>query len=227
MLKHYLQKHGYLWNNRAYLKSVFFGLFVLAIGLAVSAIAMEHLKHALHAQWGPDIFLDNLPVLKLKDVLGWGMELLLIGLIPLLLLYPEYMPFSLKTIGLLYAIRSFFIVLTPLGNRPDQVVETSGFFYRIAYSSNDFFFSGHVAFPFMLALIFWEVKPIRFLMLVVAVFFAAAVLLAHTHYSIDVFSVPFIVPTIFGLSRYLFPHDVRYTRVQYSGPHAEHIPPIL
>lgn len=228
MIRHYMRKHGYLWRDRRFLFSLGIGLLIMILGLGAAAMAREHLQFALHAEWGPDIFLDNLPVLKLKDFLVWGVELLLLILVPILLLYPEYIPFSLKSVGLLYLVRSFFVILTPLGNRPDRVVETTqGFFYTLAYTSNDFFFSGHVSFPFMLALVFWKVKPIRYGMLITSFCFAVGVLLAHTHYSIDVFAVPFIVPTIFGISRYLFARDVRYTRVNYSGEHADHVPPLI
>lgn len=228
MIRHYLQKHGHLWRDRRFLFSLGMGLLILGLGLGAAALAREHLEHALRVEWSPDIFLDHLPVLKLKDFLVWGVELLLIVLVPILLLYPEYIPFSLKSVGLLYLVRSFFVILTPLGNRPDRIVETTqGFFYNLAYASNDFFFSGHVSFPFMLALVFWKIKPIRYGMLLISLAFAVAVLLAHTHYSIDVFSVPLIVPTIFGVSRYLFVRDVRTARVNYTGEHADHVPPLL
>jgi len=223
-----IKKHGNIWKERGFLRSVLIGLFVVGIGLAASALAREHLEHAVHAQGGPDLLLDLLPAMELKDFLAWGAELLLWLLALLLFLYPEYIPFSLKTVGMLYLIRAFFVILTPLGPRSDQViVTTKGIFYTLAYSSNDFFFSGHVAFPFILALIFWQKHLIRYLAFVIAAVFAIAVLLAHTHYSIDVFAVPFIVPTIFGLCRYLFARDVRYTHVNYTEAHADHIPPLL
>ncbi len=53
--------------------SIFIGAVILAIGFDASVLAREHLKSALHAEWGPDIFLDFLPVLGLKDFLVWGL----------------------------------------------------------------------------------------------------------------------------------------------------------
>jgi hypothetical protein len=156
------------------------------------------------------------------------MELFLVFLIVVLILYLEYLPFTLKTLGLLYFIRSFFIVLTPLGNRPDQVLEiTQDLFSRLAYSNNDFFFSGHVALPFMLMFLFWDKNLVRTICFGATLLFASAVLLAHTHYSIDVFSVFFMIPTVFGLSRFLFARDVEYLHVDYTKDHTTHVPPLL
>ena len=71
----------------------------------------------------------------------------------------------------------------------------------------NFFYSGHTAFPFLLALIFWDNKYLRYLFLFLTVFFGASVLLAHVHYSIDVFAAPFIVYGMFIITTRLFPHD--------------------
>jgi hypothetical protein len=167
------------------------------------------IRSAVHKVSSPDLFLDLIPVMGLENVLAWGIPLFL-GLVAcLFFLYPERIPFSLKTVGLLFLIRSFFVVLTPLGMRADQVVQApQGFLQDLAYSSYDFFFSGHVAVPFLFALIFWRNPWVRSLMLCIALFVAAAVLLAHTHYSIDVFSVPFIVPTIYRIAQHFFRDDI-------------------
>jgi len=221
-------KYRSLWKDRRFLLSVLTGLLILAAGLECSELARHHLQHTLRGQWEPDLLLDHLPVMELEYFLVWGLELLLGFLVVIMLFYPEYLPFSLKTIGLLYLIRSFFIILTPLGARPDKVVApVEELFYNMAYGSNEFFFSGHVSFPFMLALIFWHRPLIRYVLLFATFLFAVAVLLAHTHYSIDVFAVFFMAPTIFGLSRTLFHNDVLYTKETYTTKNTRHIPPIL
>lgn len=205
-----IHTHRTLWKDPHFLWSVFLGIVVLTIGLQCSEFARHHLQHTLQRQWEYDLLLDYLPVMDLGYFLAWGLELLFVFLAALAFLYPRYIPFSLKTIGVLYLIRSFFIILTPLGARPDQVTAPKdGFFYDLAYGTNEFFFSGHVAFPLMLALIFWRKPLVRIVLLFSTALFAFAVLVAHTHYSIDVFAVPFIVPTIFALCRRLFAGDVR------------------
>jgi len=220
--------HRFLWKDRRFLLSILLGLMILGTGLECSELARHHLQHTLHGKWEPDLLLDHLPVMELAFFLAWGLEILLGFLVVIMFLYPEYLPFSLKTIGLLYLIRSFFIILTPLGARPDQVLAPKEeFFYNLAYGSNEFFFSGHVSFPFMLALIFWHKPLIRYVLLFATALFAIAVLLAHTHYSIDVFAVFFMAPTIFGLSRFLFKRDVLYTHEQYTNAEARYIPPMV
>jgi hypothetical protein len=161
----------------------------------------------VHTVSTPDLLLDILPSMKMDNFIVWGIPLLLSFIGVILLLHPETIPFTLKTVGLLFLIRSFFVILTPMGIRPDQVARATGsFFQRLAFG-NDFFFSGHVSLPFLLILVYWHKKWIRYAMLSSTLLFAMGVLLAHTHYSIDVFSVPFIVPSIYRLSIYIFPKD--------------------
>ena len=75
------------------------------------------------------------------------------------------------------------------------------------FNGNDLFFSGHTGLPFLLALIFWENKKLRFLFLGFSVLFAVVVLLGHLHYSIDVFAAYFITYTIFHICKFLFKKD--------------------
>jgi len=215
MKYHTLHKHRTLWQDKHFLLAVFLGFVVLAIGFGASELARHHLQHALRGTWEHDLFLDNLPVMDLEYFLVWGLELLFAFLAAIIFLHPGYLPFSIKAIGLLYLIRSFFIILTPLGARPEQVIApTNGMLYELAYGSNEFFFSGHTSFPLILALIFWHKPIIRSVLLIATALFGMAVLLAHTHYSIDVFAAPFIVPTIFAMSKKLFAGDLKYIQKQ-------------
>jgi membrane-associated phospholipid phosphatase len=69
------------------------------------------------------------------------------------------------------------------------------------------FFSGHTALPFLVALIFWDNVRARTVLLLLSLVFAIAVLLAHIHYSIDVFAAPFMAYGIYAIAKYLFPRD--------------------
>ena len=58
-----------------------------------------------------------------------------------------------------------------------------------------------------MALIFWDDTVLRRIFLILTVAFGAAVLLAHVHYSIDVFSAPFIVYGMYIITQKLWPDD--------------------
>lgn len=117
-----------------------------------------------------------------------------------------YAPFALYAMSLIMLTRSVFINLTNLGIPIDSrpIVSTGTF-------GGDLFFSGHVAFPFMLALIFWNLKLLRYFFLILTVVFGLGALLGHYHYSIDVFAAPFITYGIFNLSKKLFKDMHLYT----------------
>lgn len=205
----FLQQHRKLWVHPDFVSSAFFGSLVLICGFLSTLAAQMLLSRSVAAIGAsPDLLLDLLPVTSVENFLVWGVPLL-IGIIgTLFLLYPERIPFCLKCIGLLFLIRSFFVLLTPMGMRTDQaILSPNGFLQHLAYGSNDFFFSGHTALPMLIALVYWDKRSARLLLLALSACFGLAVLLAHTHYSVDVFAVPFIVPSIFGLSKYLFAQD--------------------
>lgn len=158
-----------------------------------------------------DVFLDNIPIVDLNFIIiELALVAIVIGTIFVIFFRPRHILFTLKTIALFIAIRAFFMSLTHVGIYPGNIAPGSGFL-DVIYSYFNFqtglFFSGHTGIPFLLALIFWK-RPIeRNLFLLLSAVFAIAVLLAHIHYSIDVFAAPFMAYGIFKLAHYLFPRD--------------------
>ena len=167
-----------------------------------------------------DIFLDNIPAVDLTFII---IEVALVSII-LSVLYvlskPRYVLFSLKAVALFIIIRALFISLTHVGVYPDQIVPGLGFFDNIYTYLNfqlGFFFSGHTALPFLMALIFWN-KPLpRFIFIALSFVFGVAVLLTHTHYSIDVLAAPFMAYGIFKIACYLFPRDYELIKTPGFG----------
>ena len=124
--------------------------------------------------------------------------------------HPRKTLLGVKALALFIIIRAFFIDLTHIGAYPTNNFDVtgigSGLYSAVSFNGN-FFFSGHAGLPFLMALIFWRERYWRYFFLCVSVFFGASVLLAHTHYSIDVFAAPFITYSIFRLTARLFPRD--------------------
>jgi hypothetical protein len=195
-------------------RSLYLGLvfFILAIIIQIAA-GHYSARSSANANFAGDLFLDNLPTVNLEifivggGILVWGAAAVL-GL-----LYKRHLLFSLKAVSLFIIVRAFFINLTHLGAYPTShfvpLAGAIGSIYNSFTFRGNFFFSGHTGFPFLLALIFWDKKNIRRVFLFLSLLFGAVVLLAHVHYSIDVFAAPFITYGIFIIAQRVFYDDYR------------------
>ena len=157
-----------------------------------------------------DIFLDNLPAVDLNPLIVEGALLAILFSLILLIRRPRYLIFAVKAAAILIALRAFFVAATHLRIYPSQVGPDSGFidviYARLGLEAG-YFFSAHTALPFLMVLIFRDEKFWRYLYLLISVVFGASVLLAHVHYSIDVFAAPFMAYSVYELTKYLFPRD--------------------
>lgn len=184
------------------------GVFLIGIGANIGANIYASQKEALVVN---DLILDLIPVFNITFLYVEGALLLILFSIFLAFYRPQRLPFMLKSIGLFIFIRSFFIILThlsiPLPQGAAGYIQQFGTVTQFFSSGNDLFFSGHTGFPFLLSLIFWQDRLLRYLFLATACFFGAIVLLGHVHYSIDVFAAFFITYAIHDLSVWLFTKD--------------------
>ena len=193
-------------------RSMYLGILLLIISIIVQIILGRFSSRvAINAAPVRDLFLDNLPLVNLDPVIVGGAIALWVCASVMLIVQPRYLIFSTKAIALYIISRAFFFSLTHIGPYPLQYFPSPhnhgyGLYHLITFQGN-FFYSGHTAFPFLLALIFWDKKYLRYLFLFLTVFFGASVLLAHVHYSIDVFAAPFIVYGMFIMTTRLFPED--------------------
>ncbi len=188
------------------------GVLLLALSVIVQIVLGRFSSRvAINAAPVRDIFLDNLPLVDLGGIIVGGAIVLWVFAWVFLIVRPRYLLFSTKAIALYIISRAFFFSLTHIGPYPLQYApgpHNDGYgLYRLVTFQGNFFYSGHTAFPFLLALIFWDNKYLRYLCLFLTVFFGASVLLAHVHYSIDVFAAPFIVYGMFVMTTRLFPED--------------------
>lgn len=196
---------------------------VEGLGLLILAFIADHfaglyaLSYSTRATsvYVGDLLLDNLPVVNLNLIVIEGALWAIALSCVLIALHPRRILFTLKALGLLIIIRAFFISLTHVGIYPGQINPGAGIFdavYSYFNLQTGFFFSGHTSFPFLMALIFWDERVWRYAYLALSVIFAISVLLAHVHYSIDVFAAPFMAYGIFEMTRKLFPRDYALLR---------------
>lgn len=204
------EAYRFVHSEKAFYKQLFLGLGVFLIGMAanIGANVYASKKEVLVVN---DLILDFLPVFNINYLYVEGAFILILFAVLLAFYRPQRLPFMLKSVGLFIFVRSFFIILThlsvPLPEGPSGYTQSFGTISQLFSSGNDLFFSGHTGFPFLLSLIFWKDKLLRYLFLATSCFFGVVVLLGHLHYSIDVFAAFFITYAIHDLSVWLFTKD--------------------
>ena len=209
-IKIFFQRYAELKSHKVFYLQFVLGLLFLGISLLLNYAANTYT--AAHGSSAvTDLILDNIPTWRVDAVFFEGIIGFVLFIALLALYQPKRIPFLLKSIALFVAVRSFFLVLTHLAPPAHPALVPSGnFMEKLASGSgSDLFFSGHTGLPFLMALLFWEDKVLRWLFLCASVVFGAAVLLGHLHYSIDVFSAFFITYGIYQAAVRLFRSDYR------------------
>lgn len=153
-----------------------------------------------------DIILSNTRVYNFEIFFVYIAIMLGLFVITLCLRFTKTAPFLIKTVSLFIIIRSAFVSLTHIGPYPTKLILESRALDFVT-SGNDLFFSGHTGLPFLIALIFWDHLYIRILFLTASIVLGSTALLAHLHYSIDVFAAFFITYTIYHISVKIFKKD--------------------
>lgn len=195
------------FSDPRFLRSVSISSFLLLIGIILNYYASTYAtKEASDSV--TDIVLSNTRAHDVDGIFVFGTLILIAFIVILALKRLNRIPFMMEASALFFAIRSGFMTLTHIAPFPSQTEMTMSFFARINFGG-DLFFSGHTGLPFLMALIFWGNRSIRYIFLAMSAILAVVVLLGHIHYTIDVVSAYFITYTIFHIAKWLFPEDLR------------------
>jgi hypothetical protein len=203
-------KHTNFWNKKNFV-SFIKSAVLLAIALIIQRIADIYVGK-LQGIPVNDIILNNIPTFDIDSLIILSTLTFSFIIVFLSITKPQYLNFGIKTLAIFIITRSFFITLTHLGANPRELQfdpNSIGYWlYNVLYNTHgDYFFSGHTGILFLMSLIFWQNKYWRIFFFLVTVIFGLEVLLAHIHYSIDVFAAPFMTYGIFSVSKYLFKED--------------------
>ncbi len=176
-------------------------LFLKASYTVAAIAAMFATKNANHPG-AMDIIISHFPRIDTSIIHG-SLSFFLFDLrFPLFILFIRYTPFAAKALACLILLRSATINLTNLG-MPEGIVPINS----TMTFGGDLFFSGHVANTFLLGLIFWKIKSLRYFFIAMSAVFAVSAVLGHYHYTIDVIAAPFFAYGIFSICRYIFKKD--------------------
>ncbi len=204
----FILKHKTYWRNKAFYTSTLWAGFLFVISVIVSTMTNEY---AILRAKNPvtDIVLSNVRVFDVDVVVNYGPLLIIILVFIILAMRPAAIPFTIKSLALFIIIRGIFISLTHIGQFEPQIVLPSTGFLNFLGGGNTggLFFSGHTGTPFLLALIFWNNKILRWGFVGLSIALGTVMLLGHLHYTIDVVGAFFITPTIYYLAQKFFKRD--------------------
>jgi hypothetical protein len=201
-----MKKYFSHFKDREFLISAITAVFLLVLSLVINFYAGTYATEKI-SNSVTDIVLSNIRIFDVDGVFVYGAILFWIFIAFLCFLKPKTIPFTFKSIALFIVIRSIFVSLTHIGPFPGSVIVSSSNIFQKVSFGGDLFFSGHTGLPFLMALVFWDNKYLRYIFLASSLIFAIVVLLGHYHYSIDVLSAFFITYTIFNISLFLFRRD--------------------
>ncbi|MDD4989035.1 MAG: phosphatase PAP2-related protein [Candidatus Pacebacteria bacterium] len=202
-------KYKHCMQSKGFIFSVVLSLIFLVASLFINFYAGTYAAEKASSPV-TDIILSNTRAYDLDGIFIYG-PLYLWGVVVVLLAvyFPQKIPFTLKSIALFVVIRSLFITLTHIGPFPAHAilnVSPQSVIYDFTFGG-DLFFSAHTGLPFLMALVFWKEKYLRYLFIASSIFFGIVVLLAHLHYTIDVLSAFFITYTINHIAQIFFKKD--------------------
>ena len=169
----------------------------------------------------PDLLLGWLPHWDTSLFVIYGFAIFIVWLIFIAVLRePRRCPRILWSYAVLVAVRSFFIILTPMRTPPEAVFLPNDPIFAVIGRhitfKHDLFFSSHTALPFLAFLLFRDLW-VRMSFLAISLIMAAIVLIGRFHYSIDVFGAFFITYALHKLES----HRIRHVYQLLTGVHRD------
>ena len=140
-----------------------------------------------------DLFLDVIPVFEINFLFFWAVLIFWLIAVAYHLYKPKQLAFILWGMAAFVILRCFFISLTHIGP-PESAIDIPESLSWFNFSS-DMFFSGHVGGPFFVALLVRN-KLIKRIIIGYSLVMMVIVLMAHGHYSIDLFAAFFIAHSL-------------------------------
>ena len=207
-LKSIFIKNKHFWKRKEVTRSIFVSLLFFGVSIIINHYASLYTDKSA-GNHVTDILLDNLPVFNVNFMVNEVVWVFIWFVIFLMAIKPQRIAYVLKSLALFIIIRSIFISLTHLGAIPDHSFLNKHDILTNIASGNDMFFSGHTGMPYLLAMIFWDNKNLRYIFIFASFLFGATMILGHLHYSIDVFAALFIAHSISVVARDFFPKDYK------------------
>jgi hypothetical protein len=177
-----------------FVKQMIWVILFAILSVVVILTNMDFLQTAYPVAARPDDFLlDRIPeteaFIQLSDIIGRAGALIIIYI-----MWEEHFKRAPKLIfllALMYVMRSFAIILTPLAqiHPPAETYSEGNVFMQSFY--HGMFFSGHAASAF-LQVFFIKGHWLRPLAIAIAIFESFALIASHSHYSIDIFGGFFV-----------------------------------
>ena len=215
-------RHTTFWKDKEILSHMLMSVFLLMVSLLFTYIATKYTNNH-SGNVVSDILLDSLPVMNVGIIFFQGAFFFLLALLGLGVFEPKYIPFTMECSALFFLIRSLFMVMTHLSppsteyyNYIQHEQHVPEVLFTLS-SGNDLFFSAHAGYPFLLAIIFWKVKYLRYFFLLCSFIGATTVIVGHLHYSIDVFSAFFIAYGIFSIAQFFFKKEYLLLNGQHTS----------
>lgn len=198
-----------IFSNKAILWNVICSILLFLLSTVATYLAYGYTQSA-GGTVVQDIILDNIPVYNIAPLFFGGMLLLIVIPLSIVLYDPRKLPFGLEVTALFFVVRSLFMIMTHLS--PPNIayytyIEHEHHVANILFSlssGTDMFFSGHTGYPFLLSLLFWDMKWWRYFFFGFSAIMAITVLVGHLHYSIDVFAAFFIAHGVYVIARRAF-----------------------